>query len=491
MKKTVKIISAVCAIVMLLGMLPIMSVSAADAATLVVTPSKETVKAGREFTVTVSLANNPGIWSLKFDMTYDADAFTYVAPDPADEEAVKAEAPTDVLDNLCLIGADVAGQISYNRGYANLFANSTKNGNLAVFKFVAKEDADLTDYTFTATVDSQQTVAIDTTDPESNKTYLVPVEDASATVTLVPNVAVSTIDSAQVKLGTDISVKFFATLDEDHAGAQMKFTFNEEETIVDGVATGEANEYEYTFTGVAPQCMGDNIKAELIYDGDVVATKDEYSILANCQNLLAKTAAELGLTDAQYGAMKTLIADLLVYGAKAQLYNNYKTTALVDAGVEGATEFVKLTETVRKVWDYTDDYTALEDVDLKSAGVYFDYANSMYVKFTAPDMNDDTFRVKFNGEYYALSECELIDEATSTYKFTTDDISVLDYNTSYNIDLEWYDAEDEEDWVRIHRIRYSINAYVYAKQDTANAEMADLAKALYNYGVSAAAYLNA
>ena len=61
MKKTVKIISAVCAIVMLLGMLPIMSVSAADPATLVVTPSAETVKAGREFTVTVSLKNNPGV----------------------------------------------------------------------------------------------------------------------------------------------------------------------------------------------------------------------------------------------------------------------------------------------------------------------------------------------------------------------------------------------------------------------------------------------
>ena len=499
MKKTVKIISVVCALVMLLGILPIVSVSATDdAATLVVTPSKETVKAGREFTVTVSLANNPGIWSLKFDLTYDAEAFTYLAPDPADEEAVNAEAPADVLNNLCLIGADVAGQISYNRGYSNLFANTTKNGALAVFKFIAKEDADLTDYTFTATVDSQQTVAIDTTNPDSNetKTYLVPVSGASATVTLIPNVAESTIDSAQVKLGTDISVKYFVTLDEDHAGAQMKFTFNEEETIVDGVATGYADEYEYTFTGVAPQCMGDNLKAELIVDGAVVATKDNYSVLANCQNLLAKSAAELDLTDAQYAAMETLIADLLVYGAKAQLYNNYKTTALVDANVEGATALGAI-DAANDV-KYTEGSSS-ETVAFTAAGVFFDYANSLYYKFTAPDMTESNFKIVFvtydenydvvDSVTYTLADCELIDEATATYKFSTDDISVLDYGTIYSVELYVKSGRNWGDPVQF--LDYSVNSYAYAKQDTANAKMADLAKALYNYGVSAVAFLNA
>ena len=262
MKKTVKIISAVCAIVMLLGMLPIMSVSAADAATLVVTPSREAVKAGREFTVTVALANNPGLWTLKFELTYDANAFEYVKPDANDEAAVKAEAPTDVFDAVCFIGADTAGVISYNRGYSNPEANTSKNGALAVFTFRAKEDATLTGYTFTATVDAINTINVDS--------QPVAVAGASATAAVVPNVAVSTIDSAMVRLGGDIAVNYFVTLDEDHVGAQMRFTFGDEETVVDGEATGYANEYVYIFTGIAPQAMGDNLKAELLFGGRLV-----------------------------------------------------------------------------------------------------------------------------------------------------------------------------------------------------------------------------
>lgn len=492
MKKTVKIISAVCAIVMLLGLLPVMSVSAADPAKLVVTTSKDAVKAGREFTVTVSLENNPGISALKFDLKYDNSAFEYVVDTTADLEvfanAAKADIPTTVLDAACLVGGNnTLGAVTYIRGFGNPFADSTSDGVLAVIYLRAKEDANLANYTFEATIDPVQTTNL--ADDQ------VAIAAGSDTVAVVPNVAVSTIDSAMVKLGTDISVSYFATIDEDHAGAQMRFTFNEEETVVEGVATSNPGEYEYTFTGVAPQCMGDNIKAELIFNGDVVETKDEYSVLANCQNLLATPAGELGLDETQYAAMKTLIADLLVYGAKAQLYRGYKTTALVDAGVTGATALGEIS--ADENWKDNDESTD-GAIAFTAAGVYFDYTNSIYYKFTAPGVAEDDFKVvitKYDTDYneidsveYTIADCELIDEATSTYKIHTEDVYVLDFgDIIYTAELQ---VKSGKKFATVQFVDYTVNSYAYAKQNSANTKMADLAKALYNYGVSAAAFQN-
>ena len=97
----------------------------------------------------------------------------------------------------------------------------------------------------------------------------------------------------------------------------------------DGTATGNLNQYAYSFRGVSPQCMGDTITATLVLNGETLATKST-SVLEYCQRLLSYSAAQLGLTEAKYAAMKTAIADLLEYGAAAQTYMNYRTDALVN-----------------------------------------------------------------------------------------------------------------------------------------------------------------
>ena len=478
MKKTVKIISAICAIVMLIGLLPIMNVSAEDAETaaLVVTPSVDKVDLGDTFTLTVSIKNNPGIWSISFVMDIDTTAFEGVSYDCSTSILADGAGVTDFRDE--------GASFLFNRTSTDPFNNITDDGIVVVITLKAKADADLKSYTFNAVVDEKNNINIDE--------VIIPVSSASASVEIAD--IKSSVDFASVLLGTDISVKYYATVGSEDEGAQMKFTFNGKETVVNGVATGNGYEYAYTFTGIAPQCMGDNLKAELIVGENVVAEKATYSVLENCNNLLASNAATLGMTNAQFAAMKTLIADLLVYGAKAQVFNGYKTNALVDANVTGATELAAPAESVRRVWAPTE---VVDGVKFNSMGVFFDYTNSMYVKFTAVDMDDETLRVKLTNKvtndtvYYKLSDCELIDEATSTYMLKFDSISVLDYDTSYEFELEWYDAVDEEDWVRAHRIRYSVNAYVSAMCDNENTAMADLAKALYNYGVSASAFLKA
>lgn len=470
MKTSVKIISVLCMLAMLIGILPVMSVSASGAA-LTVTPSASTVKAGNEFTVTVALENNPGFGALAFVMPVDENVFEFVS----------ASTTGSICGQFGICQYDeTEKEYKFNGLTANPLANITDNGTLVTVTLKAKADAVLGTYAIVANVDAKNT-----TDCFEG---LVAVADGSANVNVIENKAVSTIDAADVKLGDDISIKYFATLDPTHVGAQMKFTMNGKETVVDGVAGEGENEYVYVFEGVAPQCMGDNIKAELVFEGTTVAVKDNYSVLSYCKNMLASNAAELGITQTKFDAMKTLIADLLEYGAKAQLYKGYKTNALVNAGIEGKTEFTELTKTVKRAWETI----YFDDVKFVAAGVYFDYTNALFVKFTAPGMTDEDIRVNFNNDtYYSLSDCELIDEATSTYLLKLDNVSVLDYGSSFNIYLEWYDAEDLEDWDQQQRFRYSVNSYVYSMQGSENTAMADLAKALYNYGASAVAYSEA
>ena len=69
-------------------------------------------------------------------------------------------------------------------------------------------------------------------------------------------------------------------------------------------------------------------------------------------------------------------------------------------------------------------------------------------------------------------------------------VSVLDFDTADFISIENYDSEWEE-WNSVQKLKYSVNSYVYSMLSSENTAMVDLAKALYNYGVSAVAYLNA
>ena len=75
-----------------------------------------------------------------------------------------------------------------------------------------------------------------------------------------------------VSLGTDITVNYFATLPEGYTDAEMRFTMNGVSKTVSGTKV-EGSTYKFVYTGVAPQCIGDTITAEIIKNGTVLKTK--------------------------------------------------------------------------------------------------------------------------------------------------------------------------------------------------------------------------
>lgn len=319
------------------------------------------------------------------------------------------------------------------------------------------------------------------------------------------------ITGVSMQIGKDITVNYTATLASGDEAAKMKFTMNGKETLVDGVKSANGV-YVYAFKGVSPQCMGDTVKAELVLGDTVLVSKDGYSVRAYCDKLLASTSNSLGLSREAFASLKTLIADMLEYGAMSQIYQDYKTDALVNEGIEGKSEFKNLDAAVWGSELTSNDNVTLEGVEFVSAGVHFSYDNALYVKFSAKGVTDDNFRVvvkdaseNVKGEY-KLSDATLIDAEKSVYYLRLNPLSALDFNEFYYISLCSYaDGAASAKYT----LKYSIASYVCAKQNANNGPeieedelpplgeisgdayltaMANLARAVYNYGLSAQDY---
>lgn len=422
-----------------------------------------TVVPGEKFEIDISVENNTGFAYLKIRLDYQSEVFTFHS-----NESVSNSAELVLAAGETLISWDSS-------------ANYSSDAVIGKFYFTASEVSE-GDYTIGITV-------VECYDINTND---VITSTVNSNVKIQTVEAVSTIDSADMVLGSDITVNYYATLAASHIGAQMKFTVNEQVTFVDGIATGNENEYMFSFRGIAPQCMGDNIRADLVLGEQVLDTKTEYSVRTYCLNTLSKTANDLGISAEKYAALRTLIADMLEYGAKAQIYRNYKTNTLVNQDITGKTDFVELTSNHEK---YIDE-SGLDGVEMTAAGVYFDYTNSLYLKFTAPNMTEDDFYILAYNEAtdeeieYLLSDCTLISEETSTYLLILDPCLATGYNDLYYIDL--YAPNVRGRVVVQQSLEYSIASYVYSMQNKTDGgeltAMANLARSTYNYGLSAIAY---
>lgn len=461
--KITKIFAIILAIAIALPLM--LTVNAADTTTATI--ESKSAQAGETFTVSLVLANCPEVNSMGINMDY----------------------------------------FSYNKNVLEMISGVwTKSATLKTDWYADKEGdpvwscdtlTDVNGKVFEMTFKVKDGVANGTTDTIScdiilkNSTTTYPVTVVAGTV--IVEEPSSRIDSADMTLDTDITVNYYAELDDSHVGAQMRFTMNGVETIVEGTETETAGIYVYPYRNLAPQCMGDNIKAELVLDGVVLDTKEEYSVKTYCENTLAKTAAQLSMSNEKYAALKTLIADMLEYGAKAQIYKNHNVDALVNEGITGKSDFVAVDSSYEK---YIEE-SGLEGVEMTAVGVYFDYTNSFYLRFTAPDMTEDNFCILVvndtTGEEveYTLSDCKLLSEETSTYLLIMDPCAVTGYNDLYYVDL--YGPNSKGRVVSQQYLEYSVAAYVYSMQNKTDENgnltpMAELARATYNYGLSATAY---
>ena len=404
-----------------------------------------------------------------------------------------SEAPTAVVVNVknnALVG-DVADNIKWNISnnngsltfYVNgnsdkwLYCNSANNGvrvgtNIAkVFTIdsasgylvhsgtsryvgVYTVNPDWRCYTSTGTNITNQTLAFYVYESGSSLSYTTILESESY------------FTGASLNIGADLSLRYHAILSGDAENYAVCFTMNGKVVTVSGELDQQTGKYVFSFCGIAPQCMGDIVKAELIYNGEVIHAINEYSVRHYVIGAIDKYSND--------DELMRLLSDMLYYGDAAQLYRGYKTDALVSDGIAG---LLPATDNAPD-GDGNKSVTSMDpsNVMFVAAGVHFDYINRIYVKIETADV--DSVVIKVNGVALDISECE-----DGKYIAYSDGISALYFDSVVEFTLLYNGSVAQI-------LTYTVNDYARAMdQDvTASESMKALALALYRYGESAVSY---
>ena len=270
----------------------------------------------------------------------------------------------------------------------------------------------------------------------------------------------------QVNLGGDISMKFYVrnnenrplesiSIEVEFLGKLTYLTECEEHPTDAGV-------YIYTFEGINPQCLGDPMNVVILIGGSPVGHENAkltgYSVEKNLNEIYDKC------TEAQ----KQLIDDLRAYGKASEIYT-------------GHTSMTGTNYPVREVEIPATSITATdtaEDVNVHTVNVRFGTMNYLMFKFefasgTATDLGD---KVKIDGEAPADAYID-----GNYYVVISKPISPENFHKDVSL------VYDESKLT----LSYSINDYCRTVADgNYTEEMKTLAKALYNYGLSAHTYVD-
>lgn len=259
------------------------------------------------------------------------------------------------------------------------------------------------------------------------------------------------------------------------------FEFNGLKAKVDSY-TLDGDKYLFSFTNIAPNQMTDTIYATLYasFDGVVFSSETkEYSVATYCYNMLEKCSAD------EYAEFRTLLVDLLHYGAASQTYTNYNTDVLANAELT-ATQLAWGTGTERTLETVLDPtYLTVETpkVEWKGAGLNLQDAVTMRLKFSAESIEGLTLKVESEVGTWMITSDNFVETTGAYYAFFSGLNAAQMSETVY---LTFY----EDDTPVSNTARYSIESYAYSNQNSADAILAELLKAMMHYGDSAHAYIN-
>ena len=292
------------------------------------------------------------------------------------------------------------------------------------------------------------------------------------------------IIASNISLDKDITLKYYVKLCDCYKGAKMVFSSGGKSITKAAYYDAEADEYIFALTKIAPQAMGDLIDAELVFDGEIIATKENYSVLENCKNLLEKYPDD--------EKMQYLIKALLNYGAAVQNYRDYNLDAMVNAGFEIDSVRPGQDESVKDIINNGGE------ANVEAANITFDSENKVFIKVTCDYEPTATINgVPVKAIYQEIEtdveteETEETEEPTETeenitsgiWLFYTDGITPDNFDETITFVITSNDPQTE--------LTYSVNSYVYSMLDSQKASMRNLAMALYTYGVAVESYLAA
>lgn len=285
------------------------------------------------------------------------------------------------------------------------------------------------------------------------------------------------IQSAKLVLNNQIDFVYSTAIPSGFTNPYVVFTFDGTSTTVTNYFTDEDGSLSFTFTGVNPQCMGDNLSATLFatYNGETfTVVQPTYSVRQYCVSRLkhSKDTSE-----------RALLTALLFYGTRAQQYVGYRTDAYVTSGDDLVnpvnTPFSELS-------GYAASFDGEADADTSwiSAGLTLTNGVAMNFRFYAADTTDLLLYVTKAGRTttYTENDFTAVTGETNVYEVTFDGINADEFSKAVY-------ASFERDGEQIgNTISYSVNAYIQSKQNDSNKNLKNLVRALSVYCTCAVAY---
>ena len=298
-----------------------------------------------------------------------------------------------------------------------------------------------------------------------------------------------------LNLASDISVNFAVSksslTDFDMETVYLEATLD---TYEGNIKTGEktltllpvekGNYYYFILTGLTAVHMQDTIRSTLYGTKDAqsyYSPVDEYSIARYAYSQMSKD----GVPD----ALKTLCADLLRYGSKAQIYKEYRTDSPADGEM---TDVYRAYLSNMEATGFGNTNAVLNDLNnpsVKWAGKALDLASKVSVKFIFSPTNYDgkvedlTLRITYLGisgeeKEVILTTPELYNTNIGYYAFTFDGLLAAELRTVLS-------AQIYADNTPISAtLQYSADTYGNNKTGT----LGELCRALFAYSDSAKAY---
>ena len=294
--------------------------------------------------------------------------------------------------------------------------------------------------------------------------------------------------SASLTLQDNLSINFKvrkALFDETGwENPYVVFDLNGKESVVTEYREVD-DDYVFDFVNIAPNQMNDLISATLYAekDGEVgVSLPVEYGVAKYSYNMLSR------YTDDAYAEFRTLLVDLLNYGAQSQSYTGYNTDNLVNASLTEAQKAWGTAENREYVSVLDTAYETVENPIATWKGAGLNLKDRVEIRLTLEARNPGNLVVKARTE--DGKEWEM---PAGWFEPVSDGRYYVYFNglNAGQMSEPVYFTVYEGDTVVSNTLRYSIESYVYSQSNKTAPDESLLAllKTMMKYGDAAHNYI--
>lgn len=293
------------------------------------------------------------------------------------------------------------------------------------------------------------------------------------------------IDKASISLESSITMNFKVPKSSLSPYDDFYMTFKcngKEEKATQYKQNGDY--YVFSYKGINPQLMNDEVTAVLhAKKGNEEYTSPEkaLSVKEYAYTLLDRYSGD------EYSKLRTLLVDLLNYGAMAQKYVGYKTDNLVNSELTA----------VQKSWGSNggEEFKNISDLNYKTissptaqwntCGLVLNNSIMLRAKFSAKDVENKTVEIAFRNTKFTYDKNDFVNNGDGTYYVYCNELFA--HELSDKLLLTVY----ENGVPCSNTMLFSVESYASVIQQSSaykGTALDDLTQAMMRYGKSAAAY---